>query len=255
MVRGGGAGARPRGPGIAAVLFDAGNTLVSLDRDRTLSILREAGVKTDLDRLARAELAARLALDRTVGPGSSGTEPEVWREYLGTLFRESGVPASRAEAVGRMIVDEHVETHLWTHVHPETPGTLKVLLGRGYRLAVISNADGRMEGVLRAAGLREFFEFVIDSHEVGWEKPDRRIFQEACRRLALPPEACLYVGDLFNVDVRGARGAGLHAVLLDPTGQIDHPVDRIAALTELVEYLEGWAASPTETNVPDSGHP
>lgn len=255
MVRGDGGGAPTKGTGITAVLFDAGNTLVSLDRERALSIFREAGVETDLRQLERAELAARLALDRTVRPGSSGTEAEVWREYLATLFREAGVPTSHAEAVGRMIVDEHVETHLWTHVHPETPGTLKVLLGRGYRLAVISNADGRMEGVLRAAGLREFFEFVIDSHDIGWEKPDRRIFREACRRLALPPEACLYVGDLYHVDVRGARDAGLHAVLLDPTGRLEHPVDRIAALTELVAYLEKRAASPTEAKVPKGGHP
>ncbi len=226
---------------IQAILFDAGNTLVSLDRARTLAIFREFGVEVDEDRMLRAELASRITLDRSVGPGSPGTEPKVWKKYLATLFRESGIPERLLEDVGRRVVEEHEASHLWTHVEEDTPRTLQLLLDRGYRLGVVSNADGRMESVLEMAGIRTYFEFVMDSHEVGLEKPDPRIFREACRQLGARPDGCLYVGDLYPVDVVGAHRAGLRAVLLDPTGALRHPVDRIASVAELPGYLEELA--------------
>ena len=68
------------------------------------------------------------------------------------------------------------------------------------------------------AGIRDAFELVIDSQLVGVEKPDPRIFAIALERLGLPPAAALYVGDIYEVDVVGARRAGLDVILLDPLG-------------------------------------
>jgi putative hydrolase of the HAD superfamily len=51
---------------------------------------------------------------------------------------------------------------------------------------------------------------------VGVEKPNARIFQMALERAGLGPGQAVYVGDLYSVDVLGARAAGLPAVLLDP---------------------------------------
>jgi FMN phosphatase YigB (HAD superfamily) len=74
------------------------------------------------------------------------------------------------------------------------------------------------------------------------EKPDPRIFGMAAERLALPPSACVYVGDFLSLDVLGARGAGMHAVLLDPIGAWDAvpaaaAAPRAASLTEFASRL------------------
>jgi putative hydrolase of the HAD superfamily len=53
---------------------------------------------------------------------------------------------------------------------------------------------------------------------VGVEKPDPSIFHLALEQARGPGAAAVYVGDLYSVDVLGARGAGLDAVLLDPRG-------------------------------------
>ena len=90
-----------------------------------------------------------------------------------------------------------------------TSEILETLHTDGYRLAVISNADGRIQSLLERVGLLGHFEFVIDSELVGVEKPDAAIFREGCRRLDLPPGECVYVGDLYPVDYLGAREAGL----------------------------------------------
>ncbi len=220
-----------------AILLDAGNTLVFADRVRMARIYRSAGVPWDDERFVEAELAARRELSRNIGEEHVGTEPHLWREYFLTLFRRSGVPETLLDPVGEALRTAHDRAHLWTHVEEGTAQALDRLREAGFRLGVISNADGRMEDALVRAGLRDRVEFVIDSEAVGMEKPDPRIFEAGAQRLETPVERCMYVGDLYPVDVVGAWTAGMSAVLLDPAAHHDVPVDRIAAVRDLPEYL------------------
>jgi len=226
-------------PQPAAILFDAGHTLVFIDPDRTRQIYRESGIEVSREAFLTAESQARGILTGLVQAGSEGTERELWHQYFVSLMEASGVPEDQLDAVGRGIRDAHTQAHLWTGVDPRTPPALEALVGQGFRLAVISNADGRMEDALVRAGLRDHFEFVIDSDLVGVAKPDPEIFLAGARTLGLPPEDCLYVGDLYPVDVVGARAAGMSAVLLDPLDALDYPVDRVAAVADLPAYFAG----------------
>jgi putative hydrolase of the HAD superfamily len=108
----------------------------------------------------------------------------------------------------------------------------------GLKLGVVSNSDGRVEQALAAAGLREYFDVVIDSALVGVEKPDPRIFHAALEALGVAPEEALYVGDLYEIDVLGARAAGMEAVLLGASADMSEPNCRVAAsIPELVDHL------------------
>jgi len=228
-------------PGLRAVLFDAGNTLIYADPERMAAMLATAGAPTDAAAVHAAELRARRRLNELIAEGHVGTEPEVWREYFGTLFRGAGVPEDRMEEAGHLLRDTHARDHLWTHVEEGTTQALDALADGGYRLGVISNADGRVERVLERVGLRPHFEFVLDSELVGAEKPDPRIFQEACRLLDLDASACLYVGDLYPVDYLGATRAGMKAVLLDPLGMHRGHAPTIGSLGALPAFVAGLA--------------
>lgn len=222
---------------VEAVLFDAGNTLIYVDPVRMAQILTAAGARTDPSRVAAAERAARRILHEAIEDGQKGTEPELWRRYFAEIFRGCGTPPEALDTAGRLLRETHAGSHLWTHVAEGTHEALRAMAGAGYRLGVISNADGRVEGVLKEVGLRDHFEFVVDSEVVGVEKPDPEIFFEGCRRLGLPPEACLYVGDLYPVDYVGATAAGLQAVLLDPLGLHLGRAPAVSTLGELAAYL------------------
>ena len=67
-------------------------------------------------------------------------------------------------------------------------------------------------------GLARFFDTIVDSTEVGIEKPDVRIFEHALREMKVAAAEAVYVGDVFKVDVLGARAAGLRPILFDPHG-------------------------------------
>ena len=84
----------------------------------------------------------------------------------------------------------------------------------GFKLGVISNWDERLRPLLEQLKLADYFEAIVVSREVRASKPSRTIFMHAVRELGLPPEAVLHVGDSLSMDVRGARAAGLSALLL-----------------------------------------
>jgi len=229
---------------IKSILFDAGNTLIFIDPKVVVPVLEEHGAEVSEEGFRKAEFHARTLLTRRVEEGAFGTEDHIWNEYFKNLFRAAGVSEDRLRNVGERIREIHRESHLWTHMEPETPAALDCLKEAGYRLAVISNADGRVEALIQGAGIRDRFEFVMDSDLEGVEKPDPEIFLRGCMRLGVDPGESLYVGDLYPVDVLGARKAGLHAVLMDPMDRLDYPVDRLPDVAALPAYMERLSHRP-----------
>ena len=197
---------------IRAVLFDAGGTLIHMDGER---VCVAAGVAFDAPFFRRAEAAAVNAVRRFVLEYPASTDAERLPLYLDTMLVSLGfaAPEELRAAAGR-VAAEHARANLWSRGADGAPETLAVLLRRGYRVAVISNADGRVRGLLEKAGFGKLLEFVLDSAEIGVEKPDPRIFHAATGRMGLSPAVCAYVGDIYEIDVVGAAGAGLVPVLI-----------------------------------------
>ena len=221
--------------GIRAVLFDAGGTLIHMDGERTS---RAAGLAWDPAAFGRAYDAAVDEIRRWVVANPKSTDSDRMPRFLGSLLSGLGVPEGGRRDAVRGIVAEHMRSNLWSCGAEDASATLAALKERGYRLAVVSNADGRVRALLEEAGLTPHFEFVVDSAEVGVEKPDPRIFHAATARLELPPASCAYVGDIYEIDVLGARGAGLEAILI---GHCEAPPDvrRVESLAALLEHFPG----------------
>jgi len=223
-----------------AVVLDAGNTLVFVDPVRTAHIIHRHGGTGDAARFRAVEREARILLSRRVEDGLAGTEDHFWQVYFATLYRGMALPDEAWPAATAELTAVHARAHLWSHVDPGTEEALRRILEAGHRLAVVSNADGRVEGLLRDVGLARYFEFVLDSAVVGVSKPDPGIFRMALDRLGVEAARALYVGDLYPVDVLGARSAGMEAVLLDPFDALGHWTDvpRIPRLDRLPGFLE-----------------
>lgn len=221
-----------------AVLFDVGNTLLWLDHPFIIGLLREHGVETDEHGLISAQYGAKLLLDELARTGRGGDEASRGRLFFGEVFRRVGVPDDAFPAIAQRLYARHAERNLWSSVRERTVETLEELKARGYRLAIISNADGRVESLLGELGLLRHFELVVDSATVGVEKPDPRIFRMALERMGVDARDAVYVGDVYEIDVAGARAAGMRAILLDPLSRFGHlDCDRISALHELPALL------------------
>ncbi|MEO8430745.1 MAG: HAD family hydrolase [Acidobacteriota bacterium] len=231
---GGASGAATRG-----ILFDAGGTLIHLDGSR---ICRAAGLDAAAAGFARAEAAAGRALRAWMAENPQATDAERVPRFLDAILLALGLedPDRRRDAA-RAVAAEHVRANVWSRAGEGAIETLRELSRRGFRIGVVSNADGRVRALLDAAGFSAFLEVVVDSAEAGFEKPDPRIFHAATGALGLLPADCVYVGDIYEIDVVGARRAGMRAILIG-TGEADGDVERIASLAELLEKFPAGPA-------------
>jgi putative hydrolase of the HAD superfamily len=111
------------------------------------------------------------------------------------------------------VYDRFSEPGTW-HVFDDVLPTLDELASQGIKLGVISNWDERLRTLLRRLGFYDYFDTVVVSCNVGFPKPSPVIFEHAADKLALPVGAILHVGDSLDLDVQGARTAGMEARLL-----------------------------------------
>jgi putative hydrolase of the HAD superfamily len=123
-------------------------------------------------------------------------------------------------------------------VYDDVMPALAALAARGLPLAIVSNWDSTLGRLLDAHGLAESFSAVLISAVEKSAKPHAEIFHRACRRLGLRAEEALHVGDSLEEDYRGARAAGLSALLLDREGRHSNVEERIETLAELPEWLD-----------------
>lgn len=241
-------------PTPAALFFDAGNTLLTMDY-RYLAARLEGRPGTPAERapvdpvaLGRAEVAARPDLSRFLA-GDRSTESGLVREtYLRLILSRLDWPetALTGEALADLVewlsrVD--VADRVWSHVDARTPAVLEALRARGLALAVVSNSDGEIDRRLDEAGLRPYFDAVIDSGRLGIEKPHPGIFHAAADAVGVSIERCLHVGDIYHVDVVGAETAGAVGILLDPGRSEAFDCPQIALLEDLMAFLPGADSS------------
>jgi putative hydrolase of the HAD superfamily len=222
-----------------AIFLDAGGTLIHLDRAFILSALADVGVHKDESAFLRADQAARERRSAAIRKGEVPDDATSWRIYAACLLERLDAAGAAAEDVSTRVKARHRAGTLWTRVEPGTAETLAELKARGYTLGVVSNADGRVANFLELAGLARWLDFVVDSGAVGVEKPQRAIFEIALRQAGVLPAEAIHVGDVYEVDVLGARAAGMEAILLSAHGDAAPAgVRTIRAFRELAQLLD-----------------
>ncbi|MGH7813966.1 MAG: HAD family hydrolase [Candidatus Binataceae bacterium] len=226
------AGTARRGK-VKALLFDFGGTLAFLDFELLAREFSREGRKLDARTLEYAEYAGRAAIDRHLMGGKRDVIAS-YEEFFRSWMAAAGVPTGEIEARGERFRALHREATLWRVVRPGTFEALERLKSAGLKLAIVSNAEGRVESDCRRFGLAPYFDTIIDSHIVGIEKPDPRIFKIALDRLGVSPEEARFAGDIYSIDILGARAAGIDAALIDQHGRytwVEH--EKIRHIAEL----------------------
>jgi putative hydrolase of the HAD superfamily len=241
----------PEPSSIRVVLLDAGGVLVKPSFARVAGSLAARGVVVEAGRLAEAEPRAKRELDRDPAAGGRSDAERGWR-YFNLVLAHAGIDRSPAtdEALEELR-REHDRRNLWEDVPEGVRTSLARLRARGLRLAVVSNANGTVRALLERLELAPFLAAVLDSAVEGVEKPDPRLFLLALERLGAAPREAVHVGDLYGVDVVGARAAGVRPVLLDEAGLYEGAdCPRVRSLVGLADHLDPGAALPVSAKLP-----
>jgi HAD superfamily hydrolase (TIGR01509 family) len=223
---------------IQTVFLDAGGVLVNPNWSRVSEALGRHGVSADAALLAAAEPRAKRRLDTGDVIRATNDQQRGWT-YFNLVLTEAGVPLSDATTAALSELHTYHQTHnLWETVPDEVLPALAALRAKGLRLVVLSNANGTLHRAFDRLGLTSAFDLIFDSYREGVEKPDPRFFHIALQRAGADAQTTMHVGDLYHVDVAGARAAGLTPALLD-VGGLYPECDclRVRSLTELGALL------------------
>jgi HAD superfamily hydrolase (TIGR01549 family) len=213
------------------IFFDVGNTLLFPNRTTMLAPLATDRHPT-LEQWQFLERKTKQEFDQ--GMQSGRIDHGFWWTFHTYLLEDLGADLALREA----FVENTQKSANWDQILPGTRAAL-YRIKQNFRIAVISNADGKIEQVLSRCGIADCFESITDSGIVGVEKPRREIFEAALRSMNATADESLYVGDVYSVDYVGAQNAGMHAILFDVAGAYrDRPEPRVESLAELESWLD-----------------
>jgi putative hydrolase of the HAD superfamily len=204
-----------------AVLLDAAGTLIRPREpvgETYAGMARRFGAKLDPELLSRAfpEVLADmpdLAFAWTSTAELQSRELDWWRTLVGRVLTRVGGSVRDFDGFFDSLYRYYAEGCVW-ECFPEVSSALTALQAQGCRLAVVSNFDSRLPGILNDLGLADSVDAIIYSSKAGSAKPDPAIFQAALAALRVSHEAAIHVGDSPQADVAGAAAAGIAGLLI-----------------------------------------
>jgi putative hydrolase of the HAD superfamily len=242
-----------------AVLFDLFDTVVHFNREKlplvrlngkevrssappTYEIIRPSYPQVSLEAFTEAFVGAFREAERL----RNTTHREVTaRERFQMTFRTLGLPwDAEAQALAAAALDVHMHTLAATVECPAGYRETLAWARARYRTALISNFDHAPTArlILTQHGIAGHFESIVVSEEVGWRKPRAEVFHRGLEALGVAPARAIFVGDNAEIDVGGAKGAGMAAIWINRDGAafpegLSAPDHTVAALPEIRAIL------------------
>jgi putative hydrolase of the HAD superfamily len=206
---------RPEG-----LLLDAMGTLIGLRRSVGSTYaafaaehgvnVEAAAINTAFPQLFRA--APPLAFPGLQGAALLEAEQTWWVALIDGCLKACGHEGPLPESLGPALFAYYASAEPW-QVYGDVAEHLQQWRSAGLKLAVVSNFDQRLHGLLEQLELAPLLDAVVVSSAVGAAKPDPRPFERALELLELPAAAAWHIGDSPE-DEAGARAAGVHCVLI-----------------------------------------
>jgi putative hydrolase of the HAD superfamily len=197
--------------------------------------LEERGVRSFIDFLERY----KKINDEMWGQYGQGTITKEMLRYdrFHRVLVEHGV---NDPDLSRALGNDYVSSSpVKTALFPFTTETLAYLSAK-YRLYILTNGFEEIQHLkLNSANISHHFSEVITSERAGYKKPDRRMFEYALSLAKASPDEVLMVGDMLDIDIAGAREAGIDQVYFNPSKQphTEKVTYEISCLSELQKLL------------------
>ncbi len=234
---------------IKAIFFDAGETLVYRNPsllEITRRFLKINKININKSTLAKILNSCALKMKPIVEQGNVA-DSKKWYIYINMVFKKSGI---RDKKIMHELI-EKLRIGTSFRAYPDAKKILKFLKKSGFKLGVISNASASVIDILKKTRIYDFFDGVIVSEIVGYEKPDVKIFNYALKTLKVKPRETIYIGDNYIADIKGSIKAGIIPVWLrrrsknnefSYSGKKSRNVYVIRKISELIKLIkkEGW---------------
>ncbi|MBQ8780277.1 MAG: HAD family hydrolase [Oscillospiraceae bacterium] len=201
-----------------AIFWDFDGTLAYSNHLWSGSLLKTLERYTENNTVTLADIRPPMAHGFTWDEPdkTAGLKDEEWWEYtnrhISDVYRAVGISeeeTARLLPLYRKVIMEKENYNLY----PDTVETLSALKERGYSHFLLSNNYPELDVIMSELGLDKYFDGMIISAKVGFDKPKREIFDIAFKTAGCPEKAFM-VGDNPYSDIKGAKAYGIPAILV-----------------------------------------
>lgn len=223
---------------LRAVFLDAGGVITRLKVPKHVVFVEaceELGLALGVEK-AREAFASASGLLEEMPDAFLEDYPHFREAYMQRLQQETGVE-DRFEDVYRKYMSL-LQSTKFRELFDDVVPTLEALRSKGLSLGILSNASRNLIDLFVRFGVVWYFDALIISELVGFEKPQTEIFETALDVLGVSANEALHLGDSYHYDFLGASHAGLQALLLDRALSFPKDVPKISTLRELPSRLE-----------------
>jgi HAD superfamily hydrolase (TIGR01549 family) len=226
---------------IKAVFFDFFNTLAYFEppRENTYAdIAAQLGVKVTPARIAAAlpEADAYWRSENFKKPVREREQDDklaVYREYGSRILAGTGATSDQAL---QMLASAFSQGWVFKSF-PDAVPALKQVKERKLITGLISNVGQEIDSYCLELGFEPFLDYKVTSFEVGYDKPRPEIFQLALDKAGIKAGDSIFIGDVYDQDIVGAKGVGMKPILISRNGGTNYDCIVISDLSQVLDYL------------------
>jgi len=226
---------------IKAVFFDFFNTLAYFDPTREETY---AGIAAGLGiKVTPSIIAATLPeadaywraenFEQPVRQREQDDKVAVYREYGVRILAGTGATPDQAL---QMLATAFNRGWVFKSFADSVPA-LRLVKERKLITGLISNVGQEIESYCRELGFEPFLDYKVTSFEVGYDKPRPEIFRLALDKAGVKANDSIFIGDIYEQDIVGARNVGMKPILISRNGAAEYDCIVISDLSQALDHI------------------
>jgi putative hydrolase of the HAD superfamily len=142
---------------------------------------------------------------------------KTWWEYyednFSNIFIELGIYENVSRKLSKEIKNEYMDLEKW-HIFDDVIKTLELLIDKKYINIILSNHIPELEEIIKGLGIDKYFYRIYSSGNIGYEKPNSKIYEFVLNDMKINKNDCIMIGDSYTSDIQGGTKMEIKSILV-----------------------------------------
>ena len=138
---------------------------------------------------------------------------EYYENYFLELFLKIGVNEDIAKKLSKNVIIEYMDKTKW-FIFDDAIEALEKTIEYGYKNYILSNHVPELNRIVENVGINNYFDGIYSSANIGYEKPNVKIYEYVLQELNISKNECIIIGDSFKADIKGGENSGIKSILV-----------------------------------------
>jgi len=161
---------------------------------------------------------------------------EYYEDYFSNIFIELGIQKNISKKLSKEIKNEYMDLEKW-HIYDDVIKTLELLIEKKYINIILSNHIPELEEIIKGLGINKYFYKIYSSGNIGYEKPNSKIYEYVLNDMKINKNDCIIIGDSYSSDILGGTKMEIKSILVRSDNKTNYK-NYCKNLKNIVEEIE-----------------